>query len=227
MDFLAGRRIQPERLDVASDEEAAANLGDLRRINRWLGGHSVLRGCLRRWYRRGDGFRMLDIGAASGDTAGVVKKAFPGARVVSLDHMLRNLRLAPEPKLAADAFRLPFAEGSFDVVGCSLFLHHFEDEDVVRLLKEMGRVSRGHVLAIDLERRWLARQFLPATGWLLGWNEVTLHDGPVSVEAAFRAEELRRLGEAAGLQGVRVRAHYPWFRLSLRGRVRRLRRPCV
>ncbi|MFN7939843.1 MAG: methyltransferase domain-containing protein [Bryobacteraceae bacterium] len=219
MDTLTGRRIRAERLDEAGDVEAAANLADLRRINRWLGGHSVLRGCLRRWYGAGDRFRMLDIGAASGDTAAVVRKAFPGSRVVSLDHALRNLRMAPQPKLAADAFRLPFAAGSFDVVGCSLFLHHFEDEDVVRLMEEMRRVSRRYVQAIDLERRWLARQFLPATRWLLGWNEVTLHDGPVSVEAAFRVEELRRLGAAAGLQGVRVRAHYPWFRLSLQGSV--------
>ncbi len=161
---------------------------------------------------------MLDIGAASGDTGAVVQRAFPKARVVSIDRIARNLRLAAEPKLVADAFHLPFADATFDVVSCSLFLHHFEDGDVVRLLQEMRRVSRRHVQAIDLERSILARAFLPATRWLFGWHAITLHDGPVSVEAAFRRKELGALAGAAGLRCVVVRTHPPWFRLSLAGK---------
>jgi len=215
MDFLPRRAIRPELLDHAPDQEAAENLADLRRINRWFGGHAVLRASLRRLYRPSEPFRMLDIGAASGDTGAVVHRAFPQAQIVSLDRIHRNLLLAAPPKLVADAFHLPFPDASFDVASCSLFLHHFEDRDVVRLLAEMRRVSRLHVLAIDLERSILARHFLPATRWLFGWHAITLHDGPVSVEAAFRRTELRALAEAAGLHGVSVRTHPPWFRLSL------------
>ncbi|MBL8221370.1 MAG: methyltransferase domain-containing protein [Bryobacterales bacterium] len=215
MDFLPRRSIRPELLDHAPDEEAAENLADLRAINRWFGGHAVLRASLRRFYSPSEPFRMLDIGAASGDTGKVVHRAFPQAKIVSLDRVHRNLRMAAPPKLVADAFHLPFPDASFDVSACSLFLHHFEDPDVVRLLAEMRRVSRRHVLAIDLERSILARQFLPATRWLFGWHAITMHDGPVSVEAAFRRSELRTLAEAAGLRGVVVRAHHPWFRLSL------------
>ena len=47
------------------------------------------------------------------------------------------------------------------------------------------------------------------------WSELTLHDGPVSVEAAFVPDELRQLASAAGLERVRVRRHFPSFRLSL------------
>lgn len=215
MDFFPHRNIQPEKLDAAPESEAQDNLADLRRINRWLGGHAVLRSRLRTWYKPTDAFRMLDIGAASGDIGNVVRAAFPNATVFSLDHQLRNLRHAAHPKLAADAFSLPLAAASFDVVACSLFLHHFTDADVVRLLKEMRRVSRAHLLAIDLQRNIVARNFLPATRWLFGWHDITLHDGPVSVEAAFHRSELQQLAEAAGLPGIEVRPHYPWFRLSL------------
>ncbi len=218
MDFLPRRVIRVERLDEAPDAEVAPNLADLRRINRWFGGHAVLRASLRRLFAPSQRFRMLDIGAASGDTGVVVRRAFPQSQVVSLDRLTRNLHLAAEPKLVADAFHLPFADASFDVAASSLFLHHFEDADVVRLLAEMRRVSRRHVLAIDLERSILARAFLPATRWLFGWQEITLHDGPASVEASFRRAELRSLAEAAGLREVRVRTHAPWFRLSLVGK---------
>ena len=48
-----------------------------------------------------------------------------------------------------------------------------------------------------------------------GWASVTLHDGPISVEAAFRRDELERLARAAGISDAKVRAHRPAFRVSL------------
>ena len=115
----------------------------------------------------------------------------------------------------ADAFRLPFPDTSFDIVHCSLFLHHFENQAVVGLLNSFGRICRQHVIVTDLERHFLAYHFLPATRWLFRWDPITLHDGPISVAAAFRAGELRALAERAGLRDIDVRTHRPAFRLCL------------
>ena len=43
---------------------------------------------------------------------------------------------------------------------------------------------------------------------------MTVHDGIISVAAAFRPEEIRELVRAAGGAMPRVRRHLPWFRLS-------------
>ena len=97
-------------------------------------------------------FRCLDMGAASGDMGAALRRSFPRATVTSLDRKPDHLEHAALPKLVGDAFRLPFAEGSFDFVFSSFFLHHFSDEEIVRLLASFGGIARRAVLAIDLER---------------------------------------------------------------------------
>lgn len=160
-------------------------------------------------------FSVLDIGAASGDTARLITASYPGATVFSLDLNQVNLADAPGPKLLGDAFRLPFRDGAFDFVFASLFLHHFSDAQVVELLERFYRLSRRALLISDLERHILSYCFLPATQPFLRWHPITLHDGPVSVRAAFTAGELRRLASQAGIQTFQVEAHRPAFRLSL------------
>ena len=214
-----GRLLVREILDDAPDEEAQQNLRELTRINRWFGGHRVLRGSLRQLYAADAAFSMLDVGAATGDVARTVKRAFPQAQVTCLDWQTRNLRYAPHPKVAGNAFALPFEDGAFDVVHCALFLHHFTDEQVVELLAKMKRCARQAVVLQDLERHPLAYYFLPATAWLLRWSSLVLHDGPISVEAAFHADELEALARRAGLAQGQVERHRPWFRLSLVAKV--------
>ncbi len=209
-----GRIIVPEILDSAPDPEAQRNLSELAFLNRWFGGHRVLRWSLRQLYRREDSFTLLDVGAATGDTARVLSDAFPNANVTCLDWQIRNLSSAPHPKVVGDAFALPIPDSAFDVVHCSLFLHHFTDQQVVQLLAEMARCAGRAVVVQDLERHPLAYYFLPATAWILGWSAIILHDGPVSVEAAFRPKELKQLAAQAGLP-AKVQSHWPWFRLSL------------
>ena len=178
------RIIVPELLDDASPELARDNLRDLVRINRYLGGHAILRRIMADFARPQDCFSMLDVGAASGDMGAVLLRSYPRATVTSLDRKCVHLENAAHPKLAADAFLLPFAARSFDFVFSSLFLHHFTDDQVVELFRNFHTVARRAVLAIDLERGPLAYRFIPATKWLFGWHDISLYDGPVSVRAA-------------------------------------------
>jgi ubiquinone/menaquinone biosynthesis C-methylase UbiE len=213
MTYRRERIIEPEYLDEQSPEAAAASLHDLVRINAILGGHRVLREALADL--RG-AFTLLDVGAASGDAARVVREFYPEARVTSLDYRAHHVAPAPGDKVVADAFRLPFRDRSFDVVYGGLFLHHFSNPQIVQLLRAFGRASRRLVIVNDLERHPLAYYFLPATKWLFRWDPITLHDGPVSVQAAFKGRELAALAREAGLRNVVVRSYRPAFRLCLR-----------
>ena len=162
-----------------------------------------------------DKFTLLDIGAASGDTARLLRQLYPSASVTSLDYNSVNLEKAPPSKLIANAFELPFLPGSFDYVLCSLFLHHFSDEQVVALLQSFYHVAKRALLVCDLERHVLSYYFLPMTRWLFKWQRITLHDGPASVRAAFRSDELLTLADKAVIRDARVSVHRPAFRLSL------------
>ena len=195
--------------------EAEINLAEIAFLNRWFGGHGITRSLLREHVADTDEFTVLDIGAASGDFARAIQRTFPRARVTSLDLRPRNLSLAPPPRLAADAFALPFPTRAFDFVHCSLFLHHFTDAEVIELLAAMRTTARRAVTLQDLERHPLAYQFLPLTRPLFRWSPLVLHDGMISVAAAFTAPELHSLARRAGLRAPRVRRHFPYFRLSL------------
>lgn len=218
--MLARQRvIVPELLDHAPIEEARENLKDLERVNRYFGGYRVMRGVFSRFVSREESFSVLDIGAASGDMGATLHRWYPHAMVTSLDRNAGHLETASEPKLAADAFQLPFRAKSFDFVFSSLFLHHFSNDEIVSLLRGFGTIARRAVLAIDLERGPWAYYFLPSTKWILGWKYLTVHDGQISVQAAFEKNELLELAHQAGFANAQVRWHRPWARLSLVARV--------
>ncbi|MGH9665228.1 MAG: methyltransferase domain-containing protein [Bryobacteraceae bacterium] len=217
---IGGRIIKPELLDTLPPDAARASLADLVRLNRDFGGHAVLRRMLGALVSTEDSFSLLDVGAASGDMGATVRQLCPRATVASLDYLASHLAAAAEPRVAGDAFCLPFRPRSFDYVLCSLFLHHFTNEQVVALLASFGAAARRAVLAIDLERNPIPYFFLPATAWLYRWDKITLHDGPISVEAAFRPHELQALAARAGLLEPHVQTHRPSFRISLVGRPR-------
>lgn len=206
--------LKPEILDTLPFEQARASLSDLTRLNRRWGGHATLRKLLRDAEVPAE-FSLLDVGAASGDMGRCVRAWYPGAQVTSLDRIAFHLRASAPPKVAGDAFRLPFRAGSFDYVFCSLFLHHFTGDEIAELLREFGSIAKRAVLVIDLERHPVAYYFVPWTRWIFGWNPVTVNDAAISVEAAFHPRELESLAERAGLKNARAKAYRPAFRIAM------------
>ncbi|HYI05588.1 MAG TPA: methyltransferase domain-containing protein, partial [Reyranella sp.] len=112
----------------------------------------------------------------------------------------------------ADARALPFANQAFDVVTCSLALHHFSPADAVLVLRQMDRVCRTGFIVNDLRRG--------AVGYGASWfasrlttrNRLTRHDAPLSIRRAYTPEELRSLLDEAGVQNAEVQT-LPWFRM--------------
>jgi len=215
MHCLGGRVLKPELLDTLPPEAARESLSDLVRVNRYWGGHSTLRKLVDNTIPLGEPFTILDVGAASGDMGRCLREWRPQAQVTSLDYIESHLQACPDPKVVGDAFLLPFAPRSFDYVFSSLFLHHFTDDQVVELLAGFGRVARKQVLIIDLWRHPVPYYFISRTRWLFGWHPVTVYDGAISVEAAFRPRELADLARRAGLAGPQTRTFVPAFRIAL------------
>jgi hypothetical protein len=103
-----------------------------------------------------------------------------------------DLHWRAEP-LAADVFDflalLPPAD--IDTVMANLFLHHFEDWQLKRLLKEAARQAPLFVACEP--RRGRMPLLLSAMTWAIGANKVTRHDAVASVRAGFRGQELSAL----------------------------------
>jgi ubiquinone/menaquinone biosynthesis C-methylase UbiE len=224
------RRInRPELMDEASDpKELVGDLANLERINRFLGGRSLIRRQLDRvlpHLKGGRPLQLLDVATGGGDLPRHVATRFREqgvtVRILAVDRNPITLACArassvafPEVGFArCDARRLPLRSGSVDVVLCSLLLHHFGEEEAILLLREMGRVTRHTVIVNDLRRSPTALCLI----WLLTrfcGNRMTRYDGPLSVRRAFTPAEMRRLADAAGLAGARVTPQ-PFYRQAL------------
>lgn len=221
-DWLKRRSGERERLDDPEEwaGELGPNLAELAWTNRWFGGRSSLIRSLRSLLPL-EGARLLDVGTGSGETCrelGHWARA-RGATwsMVGLDRSGLILGLGDGGRLArcaGDARALPFPDRTFDAVLCLQTLHHFDDADAARVLSEMVRVSRHKVVVSDLRRSLVTYAAVHSLATFVWRNDLTRHDGPASVRSAFTPDELRRLGEAGGACGCRVRGHGP-FRLVL------------
>jgi len=229
--MLTPKRIYEEELLDAgegTDDDVAENLMDLRRINRVLGGTRVVLGALSNAVKRDrlEELSLLDIGTGSADIPTAVGRwcRSRGIRpvIAAIDISERNLRVARsrlgiDPDihlLRADALNLPFASRSFDYVTASLFLHHFQDEDVARLLQDFARIARRAVIVNDLVRNLVPYYFIRMTGPVFATSYLTRNDGPVSVLRGFTAAELSHQAARAGLKRFCVQRVFP-YRLSL------------
>ena len=224
------RREEPELLDSPGWDPALlrANLRDIRRVNRLAGGSAAV---LRHLPRLMAGLsadrdvRILDLATGSADIplaiAGWSRRHGRRVSIVASDNSIEILAVAREQTAGNsaiavqqfDARALPLPDRSFDVVLCSLALHHFTRPDAVALLREMHRVAAYGFILNDLVRGRLAY----ATAWLVAHlatrNPLTRHDAPLSVLRAFTPAELADLLGEAGIGGATIHRH-PFFRMT-------------
>lgn len=207
------RLVVPEILDDLdpADPRARASRRDLARINALMAQGAIAAGLLRRTVR-GSSPRLLEIGAGDGAfSLGVARRLARGGlhgEIVLLD----RLEAADSSLLAgfeaigwrarrvtADAFAWLDGEGrdfGADAVCANLFLHHFEEPMLRRLLRACRRAAP--VFACTEPSRDRFSLVSSRLVGLIGANDVTRHDAPASVRAGFRPGELSALWPVSG-----------------------------
>lgn len=220
----------PELLDGPLDPRTLrANLRDLARVNRWLGGERLSWRALEPLLRatsRSTPLRVLDIGTGAGDIPhGLGARAadrYPleitatdvRPEIVALAEKAANDEPRFEVKLGAHD-RIDEADGSFDVVHASLVLHHLDPNEAVAFMTEMARVASRAVILNDLDR---SRRWLLAAKLLTRFttrNQYTRNDAPLSVQRAYRPNEMVQLAARAGLVEEARRWARPGYRYAI------------
>lgn len=227
---LPARRDAAELLDATGHDpaELAANLADIRRVNRLAGGTwATLRElpALLASVPADRPATILDLATGSGDLPlAILRWARRRGRPVRIvasdvsDEILaaaaRLLAGQPEATLARyDARAVPLPDNAVDVVLCSLALHHFSPEDAAATLREMDRLGRYGFVLNDIRRGAVGYATAWAASRLATRNRLTRHDMPLSVLRAYTPDELRGLLRRAGIDGATVRTR-PLFRMT-------------
>jgi SAM-dependent methyltransferase len=216
---LRTRAREPEALDVGvAPDEALRSLADLRFVNRWLGNRGRFVGAVLPYLRTSPRPRLLDVGCGSGDVAVVLRRALEGRlAAAAVDIKLLHLQAAPPDllRVVADARRLPFAPGTFDVVTASLFLHHFDAAALPELLRGLYALARRALVVNDLRRARVPYVFGKAVFPLLFKSRVSVEDGLISIRSSFREPDLREAFAAAGVPSVRIERSWPYRLLAV------------
>jgi SAM-dependent methyltransferase len=224
------RSYELEHLDKGdyTAEEYEGCIVELQLVNQWLGDARALRRSLLREIEHSSlrSFSVLDVGAGSGELLRVIaewtRTSKRKARLCGVEMNARSAFAIVDgskafPEIIAirgDAFRLPFADDEFDYAICSLFTHHFSDEEAVAVLGELSRVTRRRMFVIDLHRHPVAYLFYTTVGKLFLHNRLLREDGALSILRSFKPDELAELGQLAGLRNAEVHRYFP-YRLVL------------
>jgi 2-polyprenyl-3-methyl-5-hydroxy-6-metoxy-1,4-benzoquinol methylase len=107
-----------------------------------------------------------------------------------------------------DAFE-PSILNDYDIITNSLFIHHLDEENVVKFFRLASQRARHLMLISDLVRGSINLAMVSLASRLVSRSDVVHFDGPASVRAAFTPAEFRNFAERAGLHGAQVQNYFP------------------
>jgi len=218
LDLLpTSRKFNPDLLELMdrpdpSTPELARALINLQKLNRHFGSYRIIRHFLNRWLKPGESVTILDACTGFGDIPRLVvewaRRRGSHVKVLAVDMQPATLEIArrrstlfPEISYVQADIRSFEPGDRFDIVLCSLALHHFAWREAVEILQRLNRLSDRAVLISDLERSVsgiLGIYLLTSTVFR---NPMTKFDARLSIRRAFSFAEMRRLAREAGWEG--------------------------
>ena len=114
-----------------------------------------------------------------------------------------------------DGMAPPFHPASFDFVLASQLLHHFSEEQIIRLLRIWSPLARRAIIVSDLVRHPLAYYGIRLLTKLCTRNAMTRTDAPLSVARAFTLTEWRALLREADIGPFQILSAFPFRVMAL------------
>jgi 2-polyprenyl-3-methyl-5-hydroxy-6-metoxy-1,4-benzoquinol methylase len=220
---IAARQLEPEWMDEPGIDPALhrAALRGLERINRTSRTVPALWAPVAGLLQQHPRASLLDVACGAGDVAiGLARRA----RAKGSELEVEGCDVSPTAVAYAtrqsqrrganvrffehDVLRTPLAR-TYDVVICSLFVHHLHEEQAMRLLRTLDAAARSLVIVSDLDRSRVGLILAWLGTRLLTRSPVVHVDSLRSVHAAFTRQEAAALAGRAGLRSVQITAHWP------------------
>ena len=195
------------------------NLGELDILNRYLGGHSISMEGIKRLIqstRDHKEYHIVDLGCGSGDVLKyiaqwarkhqfLVKLTGVDKNSDAIQYLVNNCSEYPEINgVVSDYQDYLQTEPSIDIVHCSLFCHHLNNQELSELFLYLKSYARVGFVINDLQRSFIAYYSVWFLTRLLNGTVLSKHDGPISVLRAFTREELYKLLHQAGLNDISI-----------------------
>jgi 2-polyprenyl-3-methyl-5-hydroxy-6-metoxy-1,4-benzoquinol methylase len=180
-------------------------LDKIAKINKVLGGNTVtIEGLEKLLSHRDNGseISILDVGCGNGDMlrtlADYAQKKGLNVQLVGMDANAFTIAYAKKLSenynnisyICADIFDEIKQERHYDVILCTLTLHHFKDDEILKLITGFRKQAKRGIVINDLHRSKLAYYLFIAVCKVFGLNSMSKDDGLVSILRGFKRKDI-------------------------------------
>ena len=222
MDFSLRSRVEELMDDPNLDKESLQKAYlDINRCNTLLGGTQLtvnaVGAILKKYPQKS--YTIFDMGCGDGHMLRKIVERFKNdsieIRLVGIDLRQDILDIAAEksrryPNISfrkANILELR-NEKSCDILLCTLTMHHFEREDILKFIKKFSDITQIAVIINDLERSKLAYQLFRLFSFFFIKTRTAKVDGLISISKGFRKLELMQFAKT--IKNVHHRIQWRW-----------------
>jgi hypothetical protein len=97
-----------------------------------------------------------------------------------------------------------FKELQFYIITCTLFCHHFKDNELVSLFRQLRKQVRLGIVVNDIHRHWFAYHSINFLTYFFSRSFMVRNDAKLSVLRSFKRKELAVFLEQAGFKKINI-----------------------
>jgi len=222
---LSHRSNEEELMDNPQLEEKDLNiaLADISKVNKMLGGNTITIKAVIDQIKNNTPEKewvIMDLGCGDGEMlreiAKVLRKNEIKGKLIGIDNNLKCIQQArkmsvsyPEIELYDhDIMSLTKEKFGCDIIICTLTLHHFEDEEIKKVLKKSMSLVSEVVIINDIHRNKWTYYLFKTFSFFFIKGYVAKNDGLVSIKRGFKRKELIHFAKELKLN--RYRLDWKW-----------------
>ena len=199
--------------------ELRAALDQIARINQLLGGNKVTLHGIKEVLKKANTSKPIviaDIGCGNGDMLrmladyglksnfnfkliGIDANAFTVNYAKTLSNDYPNIEY-----VCLDIFSEEFSTIKYDIVLCTLTLHHFTNEQILNIISIFNSNAGIGIVVNDLHRSKLAYRLFKLICILFNLSKMSREDGLVSILRGFRKNELEEFSKKLNFKNYTI-----------------------
>ena len=214
----------PELMDQLNVEahEIYQALRELEIVNKLLGGFNVTTNALKKLDLKNIPITIADFGSGGGDVlrkiADWASKNKMNVKLVGVDFnaLMTEYSLKHSKEYSNISFKTmnvfdeTLLHEKIDIVTSTLFCHHFDDEDLIKLIVRMNKISRKAVIINDLHRHWFAYYSIKWITAIFSKTYLVKYDAALSVARSLTKKEWKIILFKAGIKNYTIKWMWAW-----------------
>jgi 2-polyprenyl-3-methyl-5-hydroxy-6-metoxy-1,4-benzoquinol methylase len=193
-------------------------LDQIARINQLLGGNKVTLEGIKKVLpsNKTETITIADIGCGNGDMLRMLsdfaQKNKLDFKLIGIDANEFTINYAKKlsvnyPNIdyqCVDIFSEEFKTLKFDIIVCTLTLHHFTNEQILNIITTFRDNAKTGIIINDLHRSKLAYRLFELICFIFKLNRMSRQDGLVSILRGFKKNELEEFSKKLNLKNYNI-----------------------